>query len=105
MKLAISAAMIFGSTEVFLASPTGAQPAVSHPAPRISLTSSPAPDVKRDPPRGVSHVFETRPAPGGRKLPLKIVLTPARRPHPEQAPVFYVPGGPGETATEAAADL
>ena len=105
MKLAISAAMIFGSTEVFLASPTGAQPAVSHPAPRISLTSCHVPDVKQELRCGVYHVFENRRVPGGRKLPLKIVLIPARRPHPEQGPVFYVTGGPGETATEAAADL
>ena len=38
----------------------------------------------------------------GRKLPLKIVVIPARHPHPDQGPVFYMAGGPGETATELA---
>ena len=39
------------------------------------------------------------------RLPLKIVLIPARSPHPDQGPIFYLTGGPGETATEAGADL
>jgi hypothetical protein len=49
---------------------------------------------------GVYEVFENRQTRKGRKLPLKIVLIPARQPHPDQGPVFYMAGGPGETATE-----
>jgi pimeloyl-ACP methyl ester carboxylesterase len=49
---------------------------------------------------GVYNVFENRRTRTGRKLPLKIVLIPARQPHPSQGPVFYMAGGPGETATE-----
>ena len=45
-------------------------------------------------------MFENRRTRTGRKLPLKIVLVPARTPHPEQGPIFYMAGGPGETATE-----
>src|SRR5262249_14976585 len=89
-----------------LASFARAQPPASHPAPpRISLTSCHVPDVKKELRCGVYDVFENRRIHKGRTLPLKIVLIPARRPHPDQGPVFYVTGGPGETATEAAADL
>jgi pimeloyl-ACP methyl ester carboxylesterase len=52
---------------------------------------------------GVYEVFENRHTQKGRKLPLKIVLIPARKPHPERGPVFYMAGGPGESATELAA--
>src|ERR1700745_4221618 len=49
---------------------------------------------------GVYNVFENRRTRTGRKLPLKIVLIPARQPHPSLGPIFYMAGGPGETATE-----
>ena len=49
---------------------------------------------------GTYEVFENRKTRSGRKLPLKIVMIPARQPHPDQGPVFYMAGGPGETATE-----
>ena len=51
---------------------------------------------------GVYNVFENRRTRTGRKLPLKIVVFPARQAHPEQGPVFYMAGGPGESATELA---
>src|ERR1041385_8508463 len=49
---------------------------------------------------GVYDVFENRRTRRGRKLPLKIVVIPAQHPHPDEGPVFYMAGGPGETATE-----
>jgi len=49
---------------------------------------------------GVYKVFENRRTRKGRMLPLKIVLVPAKRPHPKDGPIFYMAGGPGETATE-----
>jgi len=51
---------------------------------------------------GEYEVYENRGTRTGRKLPLKIVLIPARQPHPDQGPVFYMAGGPGEAATELA---
>ncbi len=48
---------------------------------------------------GTYEVFENRQTRRGRKLPLKIVLIPARSPHPEEGPVFLLGGGPGETNT------
>jgi len=49
---------------------------------------------------GTYAVFENRQTRRGRKLPLRIVLIPARSPHPEHKPVFHLFGGPGETNTE-----
>jgi pimeloyl-ACP methyl ester carboxylesterase len=57
-------------------------------------------DVKEEVRCGVYNVFENRRTKTGRKLPLKIVVIPARHPHPDQGPIFYMAGGPGETATE-----
>jgi pimeloyl-ACP methyl ester carboxylesterase len=56
--------------------------------------------VKQELRCGIYEVFENRQTRKGRKLPLKIVVIPARQPHPDQGPVFYMAGGPGETATE-----
>jgi pimeloyl-ACP methyl ester carboxylesterase len=50
---------------------------------------------------GTYEVFENRQARSGRKLPLKIVLVPARDPKADRAPVFPLAGGPGETNTDA----
>ena len=58
--------------------------------------------VKEEVRCGVYHVPENRRTREGRMLPLKIVMIPARRPHPDRGPVFYMAGGPGETATELA---
>nr|MBA3273646.1 alpha/beta fold hydrolase [Chthoniobacterales bacterium] len=49
---------------------------------------------------GVFKVYENRRTQGGRMLPLRVVVIPARHPHPEQGPIFYMAGGPGEAATE-----
>ncbi len=84
-----------------LASPAGAQPAASCPArPRVTLTPCHVNGVNEELRCGVYNVFENRRTRQGRMLPLKIVLVPARRPHPDQGPVFFLAGGPGETNTE-----
>ena len=49
--------------------------------------------------------FENRQTRRGRKLPLKIVVIPARKPHPEQGPVVFLAGGPGETNTKFAREF
>ena len=69
----------------------------------VTLTPCHVEGVKEELRCGVYNVFENRRTRTGRKLPLKIVLIPARQPHPDQGPVFYMAGGPGETATELAA--
>jgi pimeloyl-ACP methyl ester carboxylesterase len=69
---------------------------------RVTLTPCHVEGVKEELRCGVYNVFENRRSRTGRKLPLKIVLISARQPHPDQGPVFYMAGGPGETATELA---
>ncbi len=82
--------------------------AVSAPSPASSVTSRVVlkpcklQGVKDELRCGIYEVFENRQTRKGRKLPLKIVLIPARHPHPDQGPVFYMAGGPGESATELA---
>lgn len=75
-----------------------AQPSQS----KLVLTPCQVPDVREELRCGTYEVFENRQARRGRKLPLKIVILPARKPHPEEGPVFCLSGGPGETNTEFA---
>jgi len=51
---------------------------------------------------GTHEVFENRSAKIGRKIKLKIVVFPATRPNKASDPLFYIPGGPGSSATEDA---
>lgn len=71
-------------------------------APGVKLTPCHVEGVKEEVRCGVYNVFENRRTRTGRTLPLKIVLIPARHPHSDQAPIFYMAGGPGEAATELA---
>ncbi len=70
--------------------------------PGVTLTPCHVEDVKEELRCGVYNVFENRRTRTGRKLPLKIILIHARQPHPDQGPIFYMAGGPGEAATELA---
>ncbi len=83
------------------ASAAGAQPW----PPKLALTPCRVADVREKLRCGIYEVFENRQTRRGRKLPLKIVLVPARSPHPEEAPVFFLAGGPGATNTEFAKDF
>ncbi len=74
----------------------------SKASPGVTLSPCHVEGVKEEVRCGIYHVFENRRTREGRTLPLKIVLIPARHPHPEQGPIFYMAGGPGETATELA---
>ena len=51
---------------------------------------------------GSYAVFENRATNRGRKITLKIVVFPATGPRKEADPLFYIPGGPGSSATEEA---
>jgi pimeloyl-ACP methyl ester carboxylesterase len=51
------------------------------------------------------EVFENRAARAGRKIPLKIVLLPAKGPQRAPDPVFFLEGGPGAGATLDAGEL
>jgi pimeloyl-ACP methyl ester carboxylesterase len=51
---------------------------------------------------GSYEVFENRAAKSGRKIKLKIVVYPATGQDKAADPLFYIPGGPGSSATEDA---
>ena len=51
---------------------------------------------------GTLEVFENRATREGRRLHLSIVVLPARAPEPAPDPVFFVAGGPGQSATALA---
>jgi len=51
---------------------------------------------------GTYEVFEDRANRSGRKIKLKIVVYPATGPTKAADPLFYIPGGPGSSATEDA---
>lgn len=60
------------------------------------------PDTKIKALCGVHEVFEDRVRRSGRRIGLKIVVFPATGATKEQDPLFYIPGGPGSSATEDA---
>lgn len=64
--------------------------------------SGAAPNSKEKVLCGTYEVFENRALKKGRKIQLKIVVFPATGPNKAPDPVFYIPGGPGSSATEDA---
>ncbi len=61
-----------------------------------------SPDKKEKVLCGRYEVFEDRDKKMGRRISLKIVVFPATGPNKEPDPLFYIPGGPGSSATEDA---
>jgi len=51
---------------------------------------------------GTFEVFEDRQSKNGRRIALKIIVFPATGPDKAPDPLFYIPGGPGSSATEDA---
>jgi pimeloyl-ACP methyl ester carboxylesterase len=62
----------------------------------------PNPSTKDKARCGEFEVFEDRDLRSGRKIALKIVVYPAMSPDKAADPLFYIPGGPGSSATEDA---
>jgi len=54
---------------------------------------------------GNLEVFENRATRKGRKISLKIIVLPATGPERSPDPLFYIPGGPGSSATEDASGV
>ncbi len=83
-----------------------AQPAKSVSPGSISLTPCEVPGARPGAKEkvlcGSYEVFENRAAKRGRKIALKIVVFPATGAEKGADPVFYIPGGPGQSATEEA---
>ena len=60
------------------------------------------PEIKQKAECGNLEVFENRSARRGRKISLKIIRLPATGNDRADDPLFYIPGGPGSSATEDA---
>jgi pimeloyl-ACP methyl ester carboxylesterase len=75
-------------------------------APTISLQPCEVPgtqaDVKEKALCGTYEVFEDRARKSGRKIAIKILVFPATGKDKAPDPLFYIPGGPGSSATEDA---
>ena len=54
---------------------------------------------------GDLEVFENRATRQGRKIKIKVVVVPATGSSPLPDPLFYIPGGPGQSAVEDAAGV
>src|SRR5947199_8853058 len=72
------------------------------PAAKLSPCKVPGENGELDARCGLFEVWENRAARAGRKIRLKVVVLPARSPHPKPDPVFLFGGGPGEAITEEA---
>jgi pimeloyl-ACP methyl ester carboxylesterase len=72
------------------------------PLPRIELTDCSA-QYFGSARCGTYEVWEDRAAKSGRRIPLHIVVLPARGAERHPDPLFYFAGGPGSAATETAA--
>lgn len=53
---------------------------------------------------GTYWPLENREQPGGRRIPVDVVVIPARSARPRPDPVFFAYGGPGQTAAQRAGD-
>ena len=84
----------------------GARGTGGAPAASISLEPCEVPGTRggvREKARcGTYEVFENRARKSGRKIKLKIVIFPAAGRDKAADPLFYIPGGPGSSATEDA---
>lgn len=69
--------------------------------PRLELTAC-QPPLPRDALCGTHEVWEDREAERGRKVPLRVVVLPARGEKNVPEPLFYFSGGPGASAVRAA---
>ena len=101
MRRLLATALAVASGITLFSALAGSEPVTTNSAKTtVTLVPCHVEGVKQELRCGTYEVFENRKTRIGRKLPLKIVVIPARHPHPDQGPVFYMAGGPGETATE-----
>lgn len=95
-------------TAVALAAATASAPATSAqagpatPGAALQLEKCRVDDVPFELRCGTLRVREDRSKSGGRILPLKVMIVPARSGRAAPDPVFYFEGGPGQSATDSA---
>lgn len=73
--------------------------------PRVDLAPCRLPGLDVEVRCGTFEVFENRSAAKGRKIPLRVVVIPAREKPVEPDPVVYFEGGPGGSAIDSASLL
>jgi len=71
----------------------------------LQLAPCQIPDTAEKARCGTLEVWENREARSGRKIPIKVVVFPAKALKPAPDPLFIIAGGPGQSATEFAAVL
>lgn len=107
MSRQVLVASLFVFAVMYLAPGTSSQePQAQRPSNSIKLEPCEVPtgdgDQKETVRCGFYEVFEDRAAKSGRKIKLKIVVYPATGADKAADPLFYIPGGPGSSATEDA---
>ena len=103
-QLLLACVLGCGTTLSGLNCPAQEKPVQRNSASSISLTPCevPAPNGKQTVRCGTFEVFEDRTRKSGRRIALKIVVFPASGQDKVADPLFYIPGGPGSSATEDA---
>ena len=71
----------------------------------LQLTTCQVPDTSYPARCGTLEVWENRETRSGRRIPINVVVFPARAPKPAPDPLFVIAGGPGQSATEFAGIL
>jgi pimeloyl-ACP methyl ester carboxylesterase len=71
----------------------------------LQLTPCALPDTTEQARCGALEVWENREARSGRRIPIKVVVFPARTAAPAPDPLFVLAGGPGQSAIEFAGIL
>jgi len=71
-------------------------------ATRLELSSCKVPSTTEPARCGSLEVLENRSATSGRRIPIKVVVFPAKAANPAPDPLFIIAGGPGQSATEFA---
>lgn len=75
------------------------------PARTLALSPCHATGLSEETVCGELQVWEDRAAKSGRKLSLRVMVVPAVRPVPEPDPLFFLAGGPGQSAVGVAAAM
>src|ERR671937_1884074 len=101
-RLTAAALVMASALTLWVAFASPKSVAAGSAAPGGTLTPCHVEGVKQEVRCGVYNVFENRRTPNGQKAAVEDRRYSAREPHPDQGPVFYMAGGPGETATELA---
>ena len=73
--------------------------------PTLQLSPCDVPGIQGKAKCGALEVFENRATRTGRKIKIKVLVAPATGNSPLPDPLFYIPGGPGQSAVEDAAGV